>query len=78
MQTKAQSKLDDEKNEEVDNEELVNSKTEETDEHALRVEEEERHASDHKRFLQRLHMRELAQKKAWAKENGEEEDEEEE
>jgi len=30
------------------------------DEHDEAVEEEERHASDHQKFMQRLHMRELA------------------
>jgi hypothetical protein len=48
------------------------------DEHDQKVTEEERHASEHQRFMQRLHMRELAQKKAWAKQNQEYDEEEEE
>jgi hypothetical protein len=56
MQTKASSQVDDE-NGEIANQELVSS---DSDEHDQAVEEEERHASDHKRFMQRLHQRELA------------------
>ena len=37
-------------------------------EHDEAVEEEEREAQNHKRFMERLQKRELAQKKAWAKE----------